>query len=212
MQRQLLLMRRRISVATGPHELSVRNPSNKYDVIVAGGGPAGASAAIHLAKADLKVLLIEQKSFPRAKPCGEFISPECISHFEELGVALDMVSSQPAQILETVFYSRRGRKIVVPSRWFGGTALGLSRAVMDHHLLQRAKALGVVVLENSTVSNVVEDSLGVKGVTVKSVGGEREYRAALVVDATGRSRVLARKTSSVQSVKPNLVAFKAHLA
>ena len=205
-------MRRRISVATGPHELSVRNPSNKYDVIVAGGGPAGASAAIHLAKADLKVLLIEQKSFPRAKLCGEFISPECISHFEELGVALDMVSSQPAQILETVFYSRRGRKIVVPSRWFGGTALGLSRAVMDHHLLQRAKVLGVVVLENSTVSDVVEDSLGVKGVTVKSVGGEREYRAALVVDATGRSRVLARKTGSVQSVKPNLVAFKAHLA
>ena len=204
-------MRHRISAATERHELSVSNSSNKYNVIVAGGGPAGASAAIHLAKANLKVLLIEQKTFPRAKLCGEFISPECIAHFEKLGVALDMISSQPAQILETVFYSRRGLKIVVPSRWFGGNALGLSRAVMDHHLLERAKALGVVVLENSTVSDVIEDGCGVTGVTVKAAG-DREYQAFVVVDATGRSRVLARKTSSVQSVKPSLVAFKAHLA
>jgi flavin-dependent dehydrogenase len=203
-------MRHRISAATGPHEVSVSNSSNKYDVIVAGGGPAGASAAIHLAKANLKVLLIEQKTFPRAKLCGEFISPECIAHFEKLGVALDMISSQPAQILETVFYSRRGREIVVPSRWFGGNALGLSRAVMDHHLLERAKALGVNVLENSTVSNLVEDRRGVTGVIVKAAG-DREYRASVVVDATGRSRVLARKTNSTQPVKPSLVAFKAHL-
>jgi flavin-dependent dehydrogenase len=204
-------MRHRISAATGPHEVSVSNSSNKYDVIVAGGGPAGASAAIHLAKANLKVLLIEQKTFPRAKLCGEFISPECIAHFEKLGVALDMISSQPAQILETVFYSRRGREIVVPSRWFGGNALGLSRAVMDHHLLARAKALGVRVLENTTISDVVEDGCGVRGVTVKAPGN-REYQASVVVDATGRSRVLARKTNSIQAVKPSLVAFKAHLA
>jgi flavin-dependent dehydrogenase len=82
---------------------------------------------------------------------------------------------------------------------------------MDHHLLQRAKALGVTVLENSTVSNVVEDSVSVRGVTVKA-GGEREYRARVVVDATGRSRTLARKTNHVQAMKPSLVAFKAHLA
>ena len=184
--------------------------SNKHDVIVAGGGPAGASAAIHLAKANFSVLLIEQKKFPRAKLCGEFISPECISHFEKLGVALDMVSSQPAQIIETAFYSRRGHKIVVPSKWFGGTALGLSRAVMDNHLLQRAKSVGVTVLENATVTDVVEDELGVQGVTVRSAGRQR-YHASIVIDATGRSRVLARKTNPVPSVKPRLVAFKAHL-
>jgi flavin-dependent dehydrogenase len=189
----------------------VSNSSNKYDVIVAGGGPAGASAAIHLAKANLSVVLIEQKTFPRAKLCGEFISPECVAHFEKLGVALDMVSSEPAQILETVFYSRRGRKIVVPSRWFGGNALGLSRAVMDDHLLQRAKALGVSVLENSTVSAVIADRFGVNGVKVRSAD-EQEYRAPVVIDATGRSRVISRKTNSARSGKPSLVAFKAHLA
>ena len=58
-----------------------------FDVIIAGAGPAGSSAAIHLARQGVRVLLIEQKKFPRAKLCGEFISPECQKHFENLGVA-----------------------------------------------------------------------------------------------------------------------------
>ena len=69
---------------------------NNYDVIIAGGGPAGASAAIHLAHGGVRVLLLEQKKFPRAKLCGEFISPECQAHFEKLGVADAMISSGPA--------------------------------------------------------------------------------------------------------------------
>src|ERR1044072_5253578 len=105
--------------------------SNNYDVIIAGAGPAGTSAAIHLAKHDVRVLLIEQKTFPRAKLCGEFISPECADHFNKLGVEAQMLASAPAEITETAFYSRYGKRIIVPSRWFGGaTALGLSRAAM----------------------------------------------------------------------------------
>jgi len=106
--------------------------NTNYDVIVAGAGPAGTSAAIHLAQHGVRVLLVEQKNFPRPKLCGEFISPECVEHFEKLGVACEMRLSGPADITETVFYSRRGKRIIVPSRWFGGSAaLGLSRAAMD---------------------------------------------------------------------------------
>ena len=50
---------------------------SQYDVIIAGAGPAGSSAAIRLAAGGLNVLLVEQKKFPRPKLCGEFISPEC---------------------------------------------------------------------------------------------------------------------------------------
>src|SRR2546423_15311009 len=120
-----------------------------YDVIIAGGGPAGASAAIHLATRGARVLLVEQKKFPRPKLCGEFISPECAAHFERLGVTERMAVSGPSNLKETVFYSQGGANVAVPSNWFStaGVALGLSRAEMDERLLRRAAQVGVEVLK-----------------------------------------------------------------
>ena len=188
-----------------------------YDVIIAGGGPAGASAAIHLARGGARVLLAEQKKFPRAKLCGEFISPECTEHFEQLGVTEQMFAASPARLTETVFYSRHGRSVSVPSAWFGanGVALGLSRAEMDERLLRRASAAGAEVLENAHVVNLFLEKDRVAGVTIKHAGLEAGYRAPITIDATGRTRALARRCSkSKQQTKSHraaLVAFKAHL-
>src|SRR5882762_10374432 len=119
-----------------------------YDIVIAGAGPAGTSAAIHLVRRGARVLLVEQKKFPRAKLCGEFISPECLRHFELLGVAERMLSAGGECLTQTVFYSRGGRSVNVPSSWFDNqhSALGLSRAEMDHKLLERARSVGVTVL------------------------------------------------------------------
>lgn len=188
------------------------NYSKTYDVIIAGGGPAGTSAAIHLGSRGLSVLLVEKSIFPRPKLCGEFISPECIQHFEKLGVAAEMNGSGPALIRETVFYSRRGRKTIVPSSWFGGAvALGLSRATMDYNLLNRARAVGVEVLEGTTVTKVLEDGKGAVGVALRRAGADFECTAPIVVDATGRARALARRVTNEHLKKARLVAFKAHL-
>jgi menaquinone-9 beta-reductase len=193
----------------------MKRAKQDYDVIIVGGGPAGSSTAIHLAQHDVKVLLVEQKKFPRAKLCGEFISPECVCHFEKLGVAADMQLSQPAEITETVFYSRSGKRIVVPSRWFGGSvALGLSRSEMDNNLLSRAKMLGVNVLEETSVVELIEEQGSVRGLSLKTCNEEHTYLAPIVVDATGRSRAVIRKVAdgaSQKSSKPKLVAFKSHL-
>ncbi len=48
---------------------------NTYDCIIVGAGPAGGTAAYHLAKAGHKVLIIEKESLPRYKPCGGGVSP-----------------------------------------------------------------------------------------------------------------------------------------
>lgn len=187
--------------------------SGNFDVIIAGAGPAGSSAAIHLAQRGISVLLVEQKKFPREKLCGEFISPECERHFENLGVADAMNFSGPAKLSETVFYSTRGHHITIPSTWFGGAAaFGLSRAVMDNVLLQRARACGVTVLESATINEPVRSGSGVLGVRVKINGDEHEYRAPLTIDATGRARILTRKIKTGEPrSKPTLIAFKVHL-
>jgi menaquinone-9 beta-reductase len=187
------------------------------DVIIAGGGPAGASAAIHLTMGGARVLLVEQKQFPRPKLCGEFISPECVPHFERLGVAEQMFAAHPSRLTETVFYARRGQSVSVPSAWFGagGFALGLSRSEMDERLLRRASAAGTTVLENAQVVNLVMQQSRVKGVTIKHHGKEDSYSAPVTIDATGRARSLARRVNRVgnQTVpqRAALVAFKAHL-
>ena len=182
-----------------------------FDVIIAGAGPAGSSAAIHLAQDGLRVLLVEQKKFPRPKLCGEFISPECEHHFQKLGVAEAMSYSAPSLISETVFYSRRGHHVTVPSSWFDGrAALGLSRAVMDDVLLRRAQNCGVNVIEGATIHEPLISQNKVHGVRLKLDGQEREYHAPLTIDATGRARILTRKLNERRS-KPTLIAFKVHL-
>jgi flavin-dependent dehydrogenase len=185
---------------------------DRYDVIIAGAGPAGSSAAIHLATNGINVLLVEQKKFPRAKLCGEFISPECQDHFEKLGVARSIVCSAPAAISETVFYSRRGHHVTVPSSWFGKrVALGLSRAVMDDVLLKHAAEVGADVVEGANVVGPRIEADSVRGLKVKNGTAEREFEGTLTIDATGRARILARKLNGAHHQKPKLIAFKAHL-
>lgn len=190
---------------------------NKFDVVIAGAGPAGTSAAIELAHKGRRILLIEEKKFPRAKLCGEFISPECLTHFKRLGVMQQMTAAEASEVTETVFYSRNGNKVSVPSDWFksGTAALGLSRAEMDYQLLQRAKDVGVEVWEEAHASQLLREGETVCGVRIKSGETTQDCIATLTIDATGRTRALARKLDPPRSRHRNniqpLVAFKVHL-
>jgi flavin-dependent dehydrogenase len=191
--------------------------TNIFDVAIAGAGPAGTSAAIQLAMKGASVLLIEEKKFPRAKLCGEFISPECLTYFKRLGVMDQMSAAGGASLSETVFYSRRGYSLAVPSEWFksGTNALGLSRREMDQQLLVRAKSVGVTVLEEAHASLLVRVDEEVCGLRVRTGDVTRDYEARVTIDATGRTRALARhldqpRANRRKNKKP-LVAFKAHL-
>jgi len=57
---------------------------NNWDLVVIGGGPAGASAAMTAARAGIQVLLLEKGNFPRHKVCGEFVSGESLQLLESL--------------------------------------------------------------------------------------------------------------------------------
>src|SRR5215216_2530185 len=169
----------------------------EFDAIIVGGGPAGASAAVHLSASGARVLLAERERFPRQKLCGEFISPECLEHFARLGVLEEMSRGGGARVSETVFYAPSGRGVSVPSAWFGGQggdALGLSRAEMDARLLARAREVGVEVFEEASLASLVVEGSRVCGVRLQAEGGGvREFRARVTLDATGRHRAVVRR-------------------
>jgi menaquinone-9 beta-reductase len=186
---------------------------NFYDLIVVGAGPAGCSAAINLARENFKVLIVEQKFFPRDKLCGEFISTECLTYFQQLGVD-EPIYTNGATISKTVLYSRSGRSVSIPTKWFGcGDAIGLSRAQMDYLLLRQAKRLGVDSIEGIKVTKPIIESNRVVGVELKIEGKSQKIYATIVVDATGRNRILARNFDDQGRDKKRveLVAFKAHV-
>jgi flavin-dependent dehydrogenase len=198
--------------------------NNKTHILIAGAGVAGSSLAIRLAQMNFRVTLVEREKFPRHKLCGEFISPEALLHFEKLGVMDEMLAVGGDRISETVFYSQSGRSVSVPSGWFehgNSGALSISRAEMDLRLLNRAKELGVEVLEETSVTKLHAENGRVSSVKLKNRAGEIfEREADLFVDATGRARILAKQTETKQvgragaknkQTKIKFVAFKAHL-
>jgi len=168
----------------------------KSKILIVGAGPSGVSLAIRLAKENFCVTLIEREKFPRRKLCGEFISPECLAHFRALGVFDEMSASGGDRILETVFYEPNGKSVSIPSKWFGSDthgALSLSRAEMDFRLLEKAREVGVEVLEETFAVGILFEKESVCGVKVKTKDREaQEISADLTIDATGRANVLSK--------------------
>lgn len=193
------------------------NPVRNFDVAIVGAGPAGSSLAIRLAVAGFSVLLVEQKKFPREKLCGEFISPECLTHFADLGIMPAISLAGGARLAETIFFARNGKGVAVRSEWFGtrdAMALGLSRAEMDQQLVDRVRELGVDVREETNATGLITAGDEILGIRIRDgAGAEAEIRAMLTVDATGRARSLARRIEPQLSSKQpaKFVAFKTHL-
>ncbi|CAN5844278.1 NAD(P)/FAD-dependent oxidoreductase [soil metagenome] len=196
--------------------------NRKPQTAIVGAGPAGASLAIRLARKDFEVTLIEREKFPRHKLCGEFISPECLTHFKDLGVLEEMLAVGGDRISETVFYSQAGKSVSVPSEWFkndSSGALSISRAAMDFRLLEKAKSLGVSVLEETQVVGLLTENEKICGVKARFENREtEEIFADLTIDATGRANVLGKligktkiQNSKFKTRNSKLVGFKTHL-
>jgi flavin-dependent dehydrogenase len=118
-------------------------------VIVIGGGLAGLVSGIRLAKAGISCTLIEKKSYPLHRVCGEYVSNECKPFLQRNEIYPEEFS--PPQINRFQLSSSSGRVSQIPLD-LGG--FGISRFSFDHFLYQKARALGVNFLLTEEVQAV----------------------------------------------------------
>ena len=120
-----------------------------YDCIIVGSGPAGGSAAYHLAKRGRSVLVLEKESLPRYKPCGGGVSPQVAQWFDfDFTPAISLKTN-------TLRYTWKMGDPVEASLVEGQEPIWMVRRdVFDHFLIQQAQRKGAELKENLEVTGI----------------------------------------------------------
>ena len=174
--------------------------TGQADVIVVGGGPAGAGAAIGLVRQGFAVTLLDRARFPRDKACGEFLTPQAHRLLCELGAWDALTAAGANPVAATTLHAPDGTQTRhVP---FNGKPAGYSvrRVTLDAVLLHTAQAAGVTVREGFAVRSLVRADDGtVCGVTGQNECGAPEtVSAKAVIGADGSHSLVARQLKLVR--------------
>lgn len=172
-----------------------------WDVVVVGAGPAGALAAHGLASRGVRVLLVEQRLFPRWKVCGACLSPQALAALKTAGLG-DLVAAQGGLSLERLQLGVAGR--VNPIALGAGRVLSRSR--LDQALLEAAVAVGATVMTGTrAVLGAAATGLEPDREVVLQKGTARwSVRAKVVLIAAGLShRAIDNEAEISTSIQPH---------
>ncbi|MER7668251.1 tryptophan halogenase family protein [Kitasatospora sp. NPDC096128] len=171
-----------------------------FDMVVAGGGPAGSTVATLVAMQGHRVLLLEKEVFPRYQ-IGESLLPSTVHGVcRMLGVTEELAAANfPIKRGGTFRWGTRPEpwtfSFAVSPQLSGPTSFAyqVERARFDEILLNNAKRKGVTVREGCSVTGVVEEGERVTGLRyLDPDGGEHEVSARFVIDASGnKSRLFS---------------------
>ena len=148
------------------------------DILVIGGGPAGATVAFSLARAGRQVTLLDAAAGPRDKVCGECLSALGMATLRQIGLGDALRKLRPVELRRSLVFSTAGRRaeLRLPRPMWG-----LTRRAMDAALLRAAEAAGATVRRGVRATRVVPGERP----TVHFAGGEA-VDCGLVLLADGK--------------------------
>jgi geranylgeranyl reductase family protein len=156
-------------------------PSGCYDVIIAGGGPAGSMTAYLLARAGLRTILFDASEFPRVKACGGGLQARALSN-----IPFDISHLLRGTMRQMTLSMQLSRAItrIYPEP----LVYGILRSEFDHFLLQRAHEAGVTIRELTPLRTI--DAADNHPISIRI--GNEEIRSQFLVGADGANSVVRK--------------------
>ena len=198
---------------------NIANDLQLYDVAVVGAGPAGSASALHLARRGWRVILLDKATFPRDKPCAEYLSPPAENLLRELGVMDHLEALHPGRLRGFRIFAPNGSSFqadFAATRDAGGrsyfeTGLAIPRLTLDALLVRAARDAGVELSLGWRLANLErrEDFWKLTPVTESESG---VVQARLLLAADGVHSTVARRLGLHQPVRRlSKVALVAHM-
>lgn len=168
------------------------------DALIIGGGPAGASAALLLARAGRSVAVIEKSAFPRRKVCGEYLAAPAASFLRSIGLPLE------AQMRRIALWA--GER-VIEARLPAPYASTLAREELDTRLLECAARAGAAVFQPIKALSITRTPAGFICATSSS---PLEAKTVIAAHGSWEPGPLPTQARRAAPRPADLLAFKAH--
>lgn len=172
-------------------------PEKNYDVVIIGAGPAGSSAALYFKKYDssLRVALVDRRTFPRDKVCGDGIPLKTFNLLSELGFSDDMFFETGFKVNSMIVYSPLGKPAVFGDIKDNASAKSgcIPRENFDYIIYKKAADSVDGVYTGHRMKSIRDTDSG-KSIDLVSPKNEQINLAAkLIIGADGVNSAVARE-------------------